>query len=444
MRAGALRARRRGDLGDAAQGRRAIIPFTLALSTVLLLVSVPIFLVFGIGSSLIATGQLGLPWATLLQTAFAGITKQILLAIPLFVFAGYVMVRGGIATRLINLCVALVGHWPGGLGIAMVLAMGFFAAFCGSVLAAITAIGTILMPRMVENGYPKPFVVVLAAMAALLEALIPPSNAAIIYSSLTQVPVARTFAAGIVPGIVLMLLLSLYVAFRCRAMPRTPRASWRERRIAFTAAIPALFTPVIVLGGIYGGFLTAAESAAVASAWALIVGFLVYRQLSVRGVAEALAATTIATSAIFIIIAMAKFLSVVLTFTQAPQHLIEYLTGFGTGPLTFLLLVAAACLLLGTFIEVVPIFYLVVPLTLAGLGVFGVDPIHFYIVLAAFIGLGMLTPPVCVGLYTGAAVIGLSPERAFAELPGFLLLGLVYGLIMILVPDLATWLPSHV
>ena len=421
-----------------------MIPIALAFSTFLLILSVPIFLVFGVGSALIASTDLNLPWATLLQISFSAVTKQILLAIPLFIFAGYIMVKGGIATRLVNFCVTLVGHWPGGLGVSMVLAMGFFAAFCGSVLAAITAIGTVLMPRMVEEGYPKPFIVVLAAMAALLEGLIPPSNAAIIYSSLTSVPVSRTFAAGIIPGIVLMVLLSAYVAWRCRHMPRATRATMEERWHGFVVAIPALLTPFIILGGIYTGLLTATESAAAAGVWSLLIGFLVYRELTFRGCIEALVATTIASSAIFVIIGMATFLSVVLTFTQAPQHMIDVLTHMGTGPITFLVMVAITCLLLGTFIEVVPIFYLILPMTLAALVPLGVDPIHYYIVLTAFIGLGMLTPPVCVGLYTGAAVIGLSPEKTFRELPGFLLLGIIYGLLMILLPSLATWLPGHV
>lgn len=421
-----------------------MIQIATAVSLALLFLSVPIFLVFGVGSALIATGDLGLPWTTLLQTSYAGITASTLLAIPLFILAGYLMVQGGIAGRLVTLSVALVGHWPGGLGISMVLAMGFFAAFCGSILAAITAVGTILMPRMIESGYPKPFVVVLAATAALLEALIPPSNAAIIYSSLTQVPVARTFAAGVLPGLVLMVLLSLLVGYRCRKMPRSEKASWSERSSALWAALPALMTPVIVLGGIYSGLLTAAESAAMAGAWALIIGFLIYRELTLKGLLTALIATTIATSAIFVIIAMAKFLAVVLTFTQAPQHLIAWLTAFGLDWFTFLLMVALACLILGTFVEVVPIFYLVIPMTFAALVPLGIDPLHFYIVLAAFIGMGLLTPPVCVGLYTGAAVIGLSPEKAFRELPAFLALGLAYGLLMIAFPFLSTWLPSRV
>jgi len=419
-----------------------MIKLSITLSAVLLLISLPIFLVFGIGSTLVAREALDLPWTQLVQTSVGAISKHLLLAVPLFIFAGYVMVAGGMAARLVSLCIALVGHWPGGLGIAMVLLMGFFAAFCGSILAAITAIGTILMPRMIEEGYPAPFVVVLAAMAALIEGLIPPSNAAIIYSALTSVPVAQTFAAGIIPGLVLAVLLIVFVAVSCRAMPRSQRASWSERARATWAALPALVTPFIILGGIYGGIFTAAESAAVAGLWAIFAGFVIYRELAPRSLLNALIAATLATAVIFVIIAMATLLSVILTFTRTPQILVEWFLGWGSTAFVFLLMVALACLILGTFIEVVPIFYILIPITLPILPVLAVDPLHFYIVLGAFIGMGMLTPPVCLGLYTAAAVVSLPPQRAFAQVPKFLALGLFYGLLMILFPTLSTWLPS--
>ena len=161
-----------------------------SLSLLLLLGSVPIFLVFGLGSSVAAIGGLNLPWSVLVQVSFGALTKHVLIAVPLFIFAGMAMLKGGAASRLVHFATTLVGHWRGGLGIAMVISMGFFAAFCGSILAAITAVGTIMMPKMIDAGYPKPFVVVLAASAALLEALIPPSNAAILFSALTNVPVS--------------------------------------------------------------------------------------------------------------------------------------------------------------------------------------------------------------------------------------------------------------
>jgi C4-dicarboxylate transporter DctM subunit len=420
-----------------------MIKLSVTLSAVLLMISLPIFLVFGIGSTFVAREALNLPWTQLVQTSVGAVSKHLLLAVPLFIFAGYVMVAGGMAARLVNLCIALVGHWPGGLGIAMVLAMGFFAAFCGSILAAITAIGTILMPRMIENGYPAPFVVVLAAMAALIEGLIPPSNAAIIYSALSSVPVAQTFAAGILPGIVLALMLIVFVAIRCRNLPRSPRANGSERMAAALAALPALVTPIIILGGIYGGFFTATESAAVAGVWAIVAGFAIYRELTLRALVRALVAATLATAVIFVIIAMATLLSVILTFTGTPQALVNWFLSWGSSPLVFLLMIALACLVLGTFIEVVPIFYIIIPMTLALLPVLGVDPLHYYIVLAAFIGMGMLTPPVCLGLYTAAAVVGLPPQRAFPQVPLFFALGLGYGLLMIIFPSLSTWLPSR-
>ncbi|NDH41988.1 MAG: TRAP transporter large permease subunit, partial [Gammaproteobacteria bacterium] len=230
-------------------------------SILLLLMSVPIFLVFGIGSSAAAILGLGLPWSTLIQVSFGAMTKHILVAVPLFIFAGMVMLRGGAAKRLVDFATALVGHWPGGLGIAMVIAMGFFAAFCGSILAAITAVGTIMMPKMLEQGYPRPFVIVLAASAALLEALIPPSNAAILFSALTNVPVSQTFAAGVIPGLILLAFMVIVVLIKCRNIRNPEPASAAERWRSFLGALPGLFTPIIILGGIYAGLLTPSESA---------------------------------------------------------------------------------------------------------------------------------------------------------------------------------------
>lgn len=412
------------------------------LSLVLLLLAVPIFLVFGISSSLVATIELKQPFTTLLQVSYGSITKHVLLSIPLFILAGLVMLRAGVAGRLVHLCITLVGHLPGGLGIAMILAMGFFAAFCGSILAAITAVGSILMPTMVEKGYDKPFVVLLAATAGLLEVLIPPSNAAIIFSALTEVPVSKTFAAGVLPGFVLMGLLILFVMFTCRHMERDVKATGAERWKAFIAALPGLFTPIIILGGIYGGILTPSEAAAAAAVYAMLVGFFVHRELTFKGLQDALRRTAITTAIIFSIIAMATFMSVILTFTRMPQSIVDFFIGYGITPLTFLCMVGVICLILGTFVEAVPVMYLTVPVLISVVDHFGINTMHFYIVLGAFVALGLLTPPVCVGVYTAAAVIQEAPERAFRAVPKFLMVGLVYASLMIVFPFFSTWLPS--
>lgn len=419
-----------------------MVAFAIGSSLLLLFLAVPVFLVFGVGSSMVAIVGLNLPWSTLIQVAFGAVTKQVLLAIPLFIFTGLIMLRSGVARRLVDLALSMVGHWPGGLGIAMVVTMGFFAAFCGSILAAITAVGTIMMPEMIKKGYSRPFTVTLAAAAGLLEALIPPSNAAIIYSALTGVPVSHTFAAGVLPGLVLMIVLILLVLWRCRDMTREARVSGAGRWRAFVDAIPGLMTPFIILGGIYGGFLTPSESAAVASVWAIFVGFTIHRELKLAAVWSALRDTAVTTSVIFAIIATATFLSVVLTYTQAPQHMTDYFVGFGANAVAFLLIVGVIVLILGTFIEIIPNFYLTVPIFMAVATTMGVPLEHLYIVFTAFAGLGLLTPPVCVGLYTAAGVVNLSADKAFKELPLFLAVGILYGVLMIFLPGLSTWLPS--
>jgi len=314
----------------------------------------------------------------------------------------------------------------------MILAMGFFAAFCGSILAAITAVGTIMIPQMVQQGYPKPFVIVLAASAAFLEALIPPSNAAILFSALTDVPVSRTFAAGFIPGVVLIILLSAVVTWRCRHLRNAQRRS----------ALPGLFTPVIILGGIYAGLLTPSESAAVAGVWAIVIGMVFYRELTLQGILQALNDTARITAIIFAIIAMATFLSVVLTYSQTPQKIIGFFTDFGGTALLFWFGVAIVCLILGTFIEIVPVFYLTVPIFAALALSLNQNILHLYVVFVAFAGIGMITPPVCVGIYTAAGVAHESPEKAFREVPLFVAVGIVFGLLMIAFPQAATWLPK--
>jgi tripartite ATP-independent transporter DctM subunit len=324
----------------------------------------------------------------------------------------------------------------------MVIAMGFFAAFCGSILAAITAVGTIMMPKMLEQGYPRPFVIVLAASAALLEALIPPSNAAILFSALTNVPVSQTFAAGVIPGLILLAFMIIVVLIKCRNIRNPKPASAAERWHSFLGALPGLFTPAIILGGIYAGLLTPSESAAVAGVWAIVMGFFIYRELTFASLCLALKETATITAIIFAIIATATFLSVVLTYSQIPQQIVSYFTDMGATFALFWVALAIICLLLGTFVEIVPVFYLTVPIFAAITLSFNQSLLHLYVVFVAFAGIGMITPPVCVGIYTSASVIQENPAKAFREVPLFVAVGILYGILMILIPEASTWLPS--
>ena len=422
-----------------------MIHLAVALGVITLFLSVPIFMVFGLSGSVVVVNALNLPWSVLTQVTFDSISKYILLAIPLFIFSGMVMVEGGMARRLVDVFTSAVGHWRGGLGIAMVLTMGFFGALCGSILAAIVAVGTIMVPVMVEKGYSKAFVAALAACSGFLDVLIPPSNAAIIYCAITGENVAAAFAAGIFPAFVFGGLLILVVMWKCRDMEKSPRAGWRKVIQSIRSAWAALLTPVIILGGIYSGLLTPTESASVGGIWAVVVGFFIYRELKLKNLWAALKATAVTTSMIFAIIAMASFLSVALTYTRLPHKLIGAVVGLGMTPIPFLIAGGVVVLILGTFIEVVPIMYLTLPIFVPIAIALEIDLLHLMVVFTAFVGLGLLTPPVCVGAYTAAAIAEESSHKVIrAIFPLFFLVGIVYGFILILFPWLATWLPSHV
>ena len=422
-----------------------MIYMAVAFGVIALVISVPIFLVFALSGSMVVINVLNLPWSVLTQVTFDSVTKYILLAIPLFVFSGMVMVEGGVAHRLVNVFLNAVGHWRGGLGIAMVLAMGFFGALCGSILAAIVAIGTVMIPIMVEKGYPRNFVAALAACSGFLDALIPPSNGAIIYCAITGENVAKAFAAGILPGFVFGGLLILVVIWKCRHMEKLPRASFRKLLYSIYVALPGIMTPVIILGGIYSGLFTPVESAAVAGIWAVFAGFVLYRELTLRKLWNALVSTVTTTSLIFAIIATASFMSVALNYTRFPHKLIDISMSLGVSPLLFMFSLGAVVLILGTFIEVVPIMYLTLPVCVPIALAMGFDLLHLYVVFTAFVGLGLLTPPVCVGAYTAAAVAQEPAQNVIrAIFPLFFLAGLVYAVILIFFPSLATWLPSHV
>ena len=411
------------------------------LALVLLALSVPLFFVFGVSSASIAVWGLGLPGHSLMQVSFDAVTKQVLVAIPIFVFAGNVMYYGGGARRLVDLGVTMVGHLPGGLGIAMILSIAVFSAISGSILASIVAVGGVLMQPMVEKGYPRGFVIVLAATAALMDALIPPSNTAIIYSSITHVPVSKAFTAGILPGLLLGGLLLVYVMGTCRHMERTEPQSWRARGAALVGAAPALLLPVIILGGLYGGLLTPSESASVASIYAVALGIFVYRELGWKNFWTATRTTAHTTAVIFAIIAMAVYFSIIMTYTKTPQAIVQFFIDYNIGPITFMILAGVAILILGTFIEAVPVFYLTMPILYPLCAALKIDLLHFYVFVTGLIGLGLITPPVCVGVYTAAAILGTPPQQAFRYVPGFFAVGIVYAAIVMVFPALATWLP---
>jgi tripartite ATP-independent transporter DctM subunit len=413
-----------------------------SLGVVLMVVGVPIFVAFVLSGAIILFFDLQITWYAMGQAVFASVTKYILVAIPLFIFAGHLMLSGGIARRLIDLFVAFFGHFRGGLAIAAILSVAVFSAISGSILASIITIGTIMIPEMVRQGYSKGFSAALIAAVAGIDALIPPSNAAIVYCSITGNSVSDVFMAGMIPGLVQALLLFLVVIVLCRKMKPSTPASWRERGRTLYRASPALSLPIIILGGIYTGIFLPTEAAAVAGVCCLFIGFLVYRELTLSRVWKALIATAQASCIIFILIATASFLSQVMVYTRIPQHISEVIAGKGVSPITFMLLAGAVSLILGTFMEAVPNTLISMPIFMVIAKKLGVDLVHFYVPFCIFVNLGLLTPPVAVGAYTAASISEVSPDQIFRNLyPWMVLALLISGIINIFVPQLATWLP---
>jgi C4-dicarboxylate transporter, DctM subunit len=425
------------------KGEELMFAFGVGLGLALLVIGVPIFIGFALGAGAICYYHLHVPWFALSQVMFESTTKYILLAIPLYILAANLMVQGGLAQRLADVFLGFVGHWRGGLAIALILTEGFFGAISGSILASIVTIGGIFMPLMVARGYDRAFVAALVASVAGIDALIPPSNAAIIYCAITGAPVSKAFAAGIVPGVFQMGVLMVVARVLCRDMTPEENRPWRERWRIVCRGSSALFMPVVILGGIYSGIFTPTEAAAVACLYAAVVSGLIHRELGLSKIWKALESTVLTTSVIFAIIAASSFLSVILAYTRIPQQITQWCLQMGVGPMSLLLAVALASLILGTFLEAVPNMYITIPMIFPVALALKLDLMQLYIAAGVFIGIGLLTPPVCVGAYTAAAVAQTSPQKVLRELyPTFVLVLIGCGLLYIFVPAFSNWLPD--
>lgn len=417
------------------------------IGVLLLVIGVPIFATFALSGTTILVFDLGVTWYVIGHTMFYSVTKYVLVALPLYILIGYLMVRGGLARRITDAIIAWFGHFPGGLAIASIIAVAFFGAVSGSILAGIITIGGIMIPEMTRQGYPKAFAGAVIAASAGLDTLIPPSGTAIIYSSITGVSVAKVFMAGLIPGLVQMMLLVFVAAILCRRMKlkvaTAETVTWGHRFRVTYKALPVVVLPIVILGGIYTGVFLPTEAAAVGCVLAMLIGFVVYRELNVRQVWEALLSTARVSCIIFLMIATASFLSHVLIYTELPQNLASAITTIGLTPTTFLFMACLVVLVLGTFLEAVPNILVTVPVFMAVAGPMKVDMVWLYVPFCILIGVGLLTPPVSVGAYTAATVSGESPERVFRYIyPWFFLALLASAAINIFVPQLALLIPN--
>ncbi len=413
--------------------------------TLLLLFNVPIGICLGV-SSVLALLSSGMPLDMLPTNVFAATGKFVLLAIPFFVFAGNIMEKSGISTKLIRLAQAFVGHRRGGLPMVCVIVSCFFAAISGSGPATVAALGTIIVPAMVAAGYDAAYSAALMAIAGAIGVIIPPSTSMVVYSSVTGVSVGKMFMAGIVPGLLMGLGLAVVFIFQTRNddIALQPRASWRERRQAFAGALAGLLMPVIILGGIYGGIFTPTEAAAVSAVYGLFVGVVVYRSLKWQELYKIMVDTAAQSGVVMFLIACASLFAWVINVEGIGNAVRSSILSFADGNLViFLLIVNVTLLIAGCFIDVVSSFYIFTPIFLPIALKMGYDPVMLGIVMTVNTAIGLATPPVGANLYVACSLGKVSVKQISGKLVGLVAVSVVVLLLITYVPRISMYLPNR-
>ena len=412
----------------------------LALILVLLVLRQPIIILVAI-----ATAYVHVFFARnssveyLIQDMWFTLDREVLLAIPMFILAGALMARGSIARRLIAIMTAIAGPLPGGLAIACVLACSVFAAISGSSIVTLIAVGTIAYPALVENGYTKHFAIGLICAAGSLGIMIPPSLAMILFGIMTETSVTRLFLAGVGPGLLLVVMLAGYSVVVNRKLP-TQKFDAMEVLRSFRAGILALLMPVLLLGGIYSGWFSPTEAAAVALAYALVVEVVVYRELSLANYGAVLMETVVLLGKLLPLVAIAASLNTILDYEGITQSWVASISGAIEDPILLMLAINLLLLAVGCLMEVSSAMVVLSPILTPLMTHAGWDPVHFGIVMTANLEIGYLTPP--VGLNLVVAMVAFRQDFLFicrAVVP-FLIIMLLWLLVVSFVPELSLYL----
>lgn len=413
----------------------------------LLLIGVPIVFVLGISmlAYFVATDQLQF-LLILPQRMFAGIDEFVLLAIPLFVLAGNLMEVGGLTHRLLEFANVCVGRFRGGVSLTAIWASFLFGGVSGSAAADAAALGAVLIPEMKRQGYNNDYASALMGVSSLMAPLIPPSIAMVIYGALSNTSIARLFIAGIVPGIMLAIGLTIYAGWiaRRRNYPRRDPPSRREFMRATLSAVPVMVLPVIIVVGIRGGVFTPTEAAAVASIYAFFVAAFYYRVMSFANLRKALLNTAVISGAIFMLVAMANIASFIFAMEQIPDRVVHALFAISENKIAVLLMVNLMLLFLGMILDTIGILILTVP-ALIGIGqVLHMDPVHLGVMVVFNCLIGFVTPPVGLCLFIVAGVGKTTIDRvAYHALPMIAIAAVILMLITF-VPELVLFLPRLV
>ncbi len=428
-----------------------------AILATLLITGMPVSIALGLTVFTFLFALTDIPVDSIALKLFTGIEKFEIMAIPFFILAGNFLTHGGVARRMIRFATAMVGHWYGGMGLAAVVACALFAAISGSSPATVMAVGSILIPAMVKQGYPPQFGTGVVATSGGLGILIPPSIVMVMYSVATSgmvvtgpndepvmsASIGTLFMAGVIPGLMLASMLGATTTWRAwkNDYPRMPRASWSTRFKAFRESVWGLMLIVIIMGGIYGGIFTPTEAAAVSAVYAFVIAVWVYKDISLRDVPRVLLTSAAMSAMLLYIITNAMMFAFILTSEQIPQMMSAWIVDLGLGKIGFLMVVNLILLVIGMVMEPSAIVLIMAPILFPVAVRLGVDPVHFGIMLVVNMEIGLCTPPVGLNLYVASSLSKLGLTEVTRATWPWLLTALTFLMIVTYIPAVSLFLP---
>ena len=411
----------------------------------LMLMNVPIALCLGI-SSIAGIIAMNVPLSVIPMQIYAGIGKATLLAIPFFILAGVIMDRSGISKRLIDLANAMVGHKTGGLAIVCVVVSCFFAAISGSGPATVAALGAVMIPAMIKAGYGTENSAALMSASGSIGIIIPPSIPFVVYCGISGVSVSQIFIAGIVPGILMGVALAVAACIVLKKnqqhVTSQEKASRKERWIAFKNAAGGLMMPIIILGGIYGGFFTPTEAAAVAAVYGLIVGLVFYRSIKPKDLIDILKESAIQSGGIMLIVGCAGLFAWLCQSEGITKMVTAAMSSVATNQVTFLILVTIIFLIAGFFLEATSAMYILVPIILPVAQALNYDLTALGVIISMNMAIGQITPPVGVNLYVGCNIADITLKQITGKILPYCIALLITLLLVTFIPDIAMLLPK--